>query len=1028
MKGYLAILVVLLMLVPAGNVSLADPTITMDNPKENDIMNKNVFTVSGTAAGSTGAILATTELQFQSGNNDNTTTTAAGDVVIFPMPSLVKQNNNDPVLSNTSVGNFDFKSVSTPGVLLKGTTYHMWYTGNDKFNDRIGYATSPDGILWTRQNGGAAVLDKGTVNDFDSFGVADPCVIDLGSSFQMWYTASDGGKLRIGYASSPDGISWTKNGAAVVDLGDFGKFDEDGVSAPTVLKIGSTYHMWYIGASGTDSGMGYATSSDGISWTRQNGGNAVFLPTQTGTFDSTTILGPSVVLFNNVYELYYTGYQGSKYQIGIATSVDGKNWIRRNGGQPVLTPTNGYFDWKSIGSPTVLWNQSTVEMWYWGQNASTFQIGFAKGATLQVKGTYTSPPYDLGGNVDFQKINWTVDTPSGTTITLIARTQTKGKAWGSWFTPTNGADIGAPDGMLFQYVVNLTSDDIAKTPAFKDLTLQCFSAVVRVEVSSTGTTWSPCSGTVTWSCDVQAADGKALIRARAIDSTGAHSDLMYLNVTVNGDVPKATIKINNGKNITTDKIVSLNLTATDSAGVASMMISEDPTFQGVSWEDYKQSKTWTLSQGDGYKFIYGRFKDTYGQVSANINASIRLDTTAPNGNLTIDNGSKFANSRACTIQLHASDNNSVAGAMFSEDKTFQGLQPGQFAEEEFFTLSQGDGTKTVYVRYYDVPGNFKDYSASIILDTTVPTGALKINSGAAVTLTKMVNLTIDGRDKNGIKEMMISNFPLLNGSAWEPYTASKFWNLTQGEGNKVVYIKFKDSAGLVSDVLQDAVQYNPPPPEGIVTIDGGAKYTNNNNVTIQIQIGAEGDILQMQVSDDPTFKNAQWGPYEQNMSWTLPSGDGVRTVYARFLTLAGIQTDIYSGNISLDTTAPEVQVLEPAPSTTYVAATAILRVRATDVHGIDKVEVSLDNGNWVSATQNKTDKSQYSYNLVYKLKGTHNVKIRATDPAGNVGESQISFIYKPKQKKKSPFLDTSLIVLAMAMVVLVVAAKNKRKN
>jgi hypothetical protein len=1026
MKGYLAILVVLLMLVPAGNVSLADPTITMDQPKENDVINMNVFTLSGTAAGSTGAISVTSELQFQSGSHENTTTTATGDVIIFPIPVLVKQNNNDPVLSNASTGTFDFKDVSTPGVVLRGTTYHMWYSGNDKFNNRIGYATSTDGIVWTRQNGGAAVMDKGGANDFDSFGVFDPCIIDTGTSFQMWYSASDGGKNRIGYASSPDGIVWTKNSGPVLDLGDFSKFDEDGVMGATVIKIGSTYHMWYTGVSGTATGLGYATSPDGIAWTRQNGGNSVLEPTQTGTFDSTSIGAPSVVLFNNVYLMYYSGYNGNKYQIGVATSVDGTHWVRRNGGNPVLVPTNGYFDWKSVAAPTVLWHQSTVDMWYSGQNATTNQIGYAKGVIGQVKGTYTSPPFDLGGNVDFQKINWTVDTPAGTTVIVIARTQTKGKAWTSWFTPTNGADLGAADGMLFQYLVNLTSDDIAKTPAFKDLTLQYFSAVVRVEVSSTGITWTPCSGTDIWSCDVQAANGKALIRARSIDSTGAHSDVLYLNVTVNGDVPKGTIKINNGKNVTTERVVSLNISATDSAGVPSMMVSEDPTFQGVSWEDYKQTKVWTLSPGDGYKFIYARFKDTYGLVSPNFNSSILLDMTPPNGTIMIQNGSKFANSRAVTIQLHATDNNSVDGAMISEDKTFQGLQPGQFAEEEFFTLSQGDGVKTIYVRYYDVPGNFKDYSTSIILDTTEPTGALKINNGAAVTLTRMVNLTIDGRDKNGIKEMMISNLPGLNGTAWEPYKENKLWNLTQGEGAKVVYIKYKDNAGLLSEVVQDAIQYNPPPPNGIVTINNGEKYTSDKNVTLQIQIGAEGDILQMQVSDDPTFANAQWGPYETNMTWTLPTGDGVRTVYARFLTLAGIQTEIYSGNITLDTTSPVVQVLQPTPSTTYTVATALLRVRATDVHGIDKVEVRLDNGEWVQATQNKTDKAQYYYTLVYKGKGVHNVQIRATDPAGNSAETQISFNYKPKQKKKTPFLDTSLVVLALAMAVLVVAAKKKK--
>ena len=1026
MKGYLAIFVVLLMVVPAENMLLADPTITLDSPKENDIINNNVFTVTGTAAGSTGAIQETSEIQFQSGTHENTTTTADGNVVIFPMPPLTRQNNHNPVLSNTSAGHFDYQSVASPSVLIRGSTYHMWYTGNDKFNSRIGYATSTDGITWTRQNGGAAVLDKGGANDFDSFGVSDPCVIDEGTSFSMWFTASDGGKLRIGYASSPDGLTWTKNPGAVVDLGDFGKFDADGASAPAVIKIGSTYYMWYIGVNGVDTGLGYATSTDGISWSRQNSGNSVFDPTQTGTFDSTSIWGPTVVLFNNVYELYYTGYQGNYFSIGVATSVDGTHWVRRYGGFPVLSPQNGYFDWKSVGSPAVLWNGSAIEMWYWGQNATTTQIGFATGVISQIKGTYTSPPFNLNGNVQFQKINWTVDTPMGTTVTVIARTQNKGQDWANWFKPTNGANLGAPNGMMFQYLVNLTSDDISKTPAFKDLTLQYYSSVVRVEASSTGTTWTPCSGTTTWTCDVQAADGKALIRARAIDSTGAHSNVMYLNVTINGDVPKGTMRINNGKNVTINRVVSLNLTATDSAGVPSMMVSEDPTFQGVSWEDYKQTKAWTLSPGDGYKFLYAKFKDGYGQVSPSINASILLDTTPPAGSITIDNGSKYATTHEAMLELHASDNNSITGAMFSEDKTFQGLEPGIFAEQEFFTLSQGDGTKTVYVRYFDAPGNFMDYSASIIVDTTHPTGSLTVNSGAAVTLTRMVNLTIEGRDKNGIKQMMVSNDPGLNGSSWEPYTTSKLWNLTSSDGNKIVYIKFMDSAGLISDVVQDSIQFNPPPAQGIVTINNGVKYTKDANVSLQISIGAEGDVIEMEVSNDPGFKDAQWGPYTQNMTWTLSPGDGIKTVYARFLTPVGIYTDKYNGNITLDTTPPVLQVLEPTPSTIFTTPTAFLRVRATDARGIDKVEVSLDNGTWTQASLNKTDKTTYNYNLAFTLKGTHYVKIRAYDPAGNLAEGQLYLVYKPKQKKKSPFLDTSLVVLALAMAVMVVAARKKR--
>ena len=1032
MKAQLSMLLVLMFLVSAGLPGVSTPTITISSPKEGDVMSKNVFNVTGTAAGSGGSLLQTDDANFQQGTHDNTTTTATGEVVIFPMPPLVKQNNGDPVLSNTSVGHFDYGSVGCPGVVLRGSTFNMWYTGNDGFNNRIGYATSSDGVTWLRQNGGNAVLDHGQLGDWDSSGVSDPWVVDDAGALHMWFTGYDGLRTRIGYASSSDGITWNKDSGAVIDLGDFGKFDEEGAMAPTVVKVAGTFHMWYIGISGTATGLGYATSNDGITWTRQNSGNGVFFPTGTGTFDTDSIWSPSVTFFNNVYKMYYTGYNKNIFQIGVATSVDGTHWVRRNGGNPVLVPTNGKFDWKSVNCPSSLWDGMTEKVWYVGQNATTTQLGFATGTIGTIKGTYTSPPFDFGGDVDFKNINWTFDTPSGTTATMAVRTETKGKPWGAWFTPTSGSDLGAPDGMLFQYMVNLTSGSITKTPFFKDITLQYYSAIVKIEVSTGGVIWYPCVGTTTWTCSVQAKDGKVLVKARATDSTGGHSDILYLNLTVNGDAPVGTILINQGGIITKSRSVTLSLNATDSAGVPSMMVSEDPAFKSAAWEPLAKTKGFTLSDGDGYKTVCARFKDTYGVISQAINATILLDTTPPNGTVSISNGTQYTVQREVMLQLSATDKNDVAGAIISEDQTFAGLQPAIFGPQEFLTLSQGDGTKTVYVRYFDTVGNFRDVSASIILDRTPPTGSLKINNNMAVTLTRMVNLTIDGKDKNSVKEMMVSNLPGLNGSSWEPNQKWKVWELIPGAGNKVVYIRFRDNPGLESEILQDAIQYNPPPNEGIISINGGAKYTTDTNVTVHLELGAPGDITDMQVTDDPLFRNAQWRTYENNISWNLPSGDGVKTLFVKFMTPAGIATESFNASITLDTNAPSVQIVQPTNATTFILAQGFLQIKATDSHGIDKVEVCMDKGPWEQATVNKTDKTNYDYTMKFlgkTAKGPHDVKVRATDPAGNTAETKLTVFYKPKEKKKNgfiPFLDTSLALVAVTVAMVLLAARRKR--
>lgn len=56
----------------------------------------------------------------------------------------------------------------------------------------------------------------------------------------------------------------------VLGLGSAGAFDSTWVGFPSVAKVGSTYHMWYIGRSGGPgtSALGHATSTNGTVWTR----------------------------------------------------------------------------------------------------------------------------------------------------------------------------------------------------------------------------------------------------------------------------------------------------------------------------------------------------------------------------------------------------------------------------------------------------------------------------------------------------------------------------------------------------------------------------------------------------------------------------------------------------------------------------------------------------------------------------------------------------------------------------------------
>ncbi len=89
-------------------------------------------------------------------------------------------------------------------------------------------------------------------------------------------------------------------------------------------------------------------------------------------------------------------------------------------------------------------------------------------------------------------------------------------------------------------------------------------------------------------------------------------------------------------------------------------------------------------------------------------------------------------------------------------------------------------------------------------------------------------------------------------------------------------------------------------PTGTISINGGAATTNTTSVTLTLS--ATDDIdpsgsLQMQVSNDSGFAGASWEAYNTSKAWTLTSGVGTKTVYARFRDATNNTSGGYSDDI-----------------------------------------------------------------------------------------------------------------------------------
>lgn len=271
-----------------------------------------------------------------------------------------------------------------PNVIFDEGIFKMWFQGHDGSTSKIGYASSSDGINWNIQTQPQiTVSSPGLANGLE---VVEPMVIKNGTVYQMWFKEYIPGENQIRYAISIDGNTWTINPQPV-----FTKSQEPweytGPTNPAVIFENNEYKMWYTAAgSATPWKLGYATSSDGITWTRY-GNNPLNIPTLG------FVGGPTVIKINNQYHMWYHTGSGMNTDIYHVISNDGIQWTCE-GNCSVLHIENGTFDSQGMVAPTVIQQNGKLYLWYGGSNGPNWQIGLAT-FELPVTPTPTPTPYSL---------------------------------------------------------------------------------------------------------------------------------------------------------------------------------------------------------------------------------------------------------------------------------------------------------------------------------------------------------------------------------------------------------------------------------------------------------------------------------------------------------------------------------------------------------------------------------------------------------------------------------------------------------
>ncbi|MBI3319829.1 MAG: fibronectin type III domain-containing protein [Candidatus Omnitrophica bacterium] len=306
-------------------------------------------------------------------------------------------------------------------------------------------------------------------------------------------------------------------------------------------------------------------------------------------------------------------------------------------------------------------------------------------------------------------------------------------------------------------------------------------------------------------------------------------------------------------------------------------------------------------------------------IQGNFPAAER-DATPPTGTVAINGGAASTNAASVTLTLSATDNAGPVAQMQCSNDNVTYSAPEAYAPTKAWIVAAGDGPKTVYVKFKDAAGNWSPATtATIALDTAPPVlSTLSVSdvTATSASMTWTTNEPAISQAEYGMTSSHGMATPLT--TSWVTSHTARLTGLSPD--TLYHYCAYsRDGAGNAVESPDSMFTTAPPdtaPPSGSVAINAGAAVTNHPAVTLTLSAtDNSGTVAQMQCSNDNVTYSVPEA-YAPTKSWTLSSGDGSKTVYAKFSDPIGNWSSPASATITLDTTPPALAITSPSDGTT----------------------------------------------------------------------------------------------------------------
>jgi predicted GH43/DUF377 family glycosyl hydrolase len=229
-------------------------------------------------------------------------------------PTHIKSVSKTPVLEPGLDGRFDDNGVVPCVVIKVGDEYRIYYAGYQlgtkvRFTSFCGLAVSSDGTHFERYRQ-TPILDR--THEEPLFRVIHSMVPDPNSEgFLLWYGGGGGFAqssqktlpvYNIRHMRTEDGLTFPGSGELAVDI----QGDEYRIGRPYVVKTNDGYIMFYgYGSEDRPYNLGMAVSSDGRNWIRQD--DALSLSGEEGAWENEMRAYPAFIKTKYGHYFFYNG-------------------------------------------------------------------------------------------------------------------------------------------------------------------------------------------------------------------------------------------------------------------------------------------------------------------------------------------------------------------------------------------------------------------------------------------------------------------------------------------------------------------------------------------------------------------------------------------------------------------------------------------------------------------------------------------------------------------------------------------------